>query len=60
MTSMPMWTLIIAHLAQNWGFWILVTNMPTYLNYILKFDIKSVRFLGRIIIFLFNIILYII
>lgn len=41
-----MWTLIIAHLGQNWGFWILVTNMPTYLNYILKFNIKSVRFLG--------------
>lgn len=44
MTSIPMWTLIIAHLGQNWGFWILVTNMPTYLNYILKFNIKSVRF----------------
>jgi len=40
-----MWTLIIAHLTQNLGFWILLTNMPTYINYILQFDIKSVRYL---------------
>lgn len=43
--SMPMWSLIIVHLTQNWGFWILLTNMPTYINYILKFNIKSVRLL---------------
>lgn len=41
--STPMWTLLIVHLTQNWGFLILLTNMPTYLNYILKFNIKSVK-----------------
>ncbi|CAH1716905.1 putative inorganic phosphate cotransporter [Aphis gossypii] len=44
--SIPMWTLIIAHLTQNLGFWILLTNMPTYINYILKFNIKSNGFLS--------------
>jgi len=40
---MPMWTLIIVHLMQNWGIIILQTHMPTYLNYVLKFNIESVR-----------------
>ncbi|XP_025422383.1 putative inorganic phosphate cotransporter isoform X2 [Sipha flava] len=46
--SMPMWTLLISHMAQNWGFWILLTNMPTYINYILKFNIKSNGFLSAL------------
>lgn len=39
-----MWAILIAHLAQNWGYWILQTDIPTYINYILKFNIKSVRY----------------
>ncbi|PSN41741.1 hypothetical protein C0J52_16921, partial [Blattella germanica] len=31
-TSLPMWALIIAHSGQNWGFWTLLTEMPTYMN----------------------------
>lgn len=40
-TSLPMWSLIIAHCGQNWGFWTLLTEMPTYMNNVLGFDFKK-------------------
>ena len=41
-TSLPMWALIIAHSGQNWGFYTLLTEMPSYMNSILKFDLQDV------------------
>lgn len=41
-TSLPMWAVIIAHCGQNWGFFTLLTEMPSYMNSILKFDLTSV------------------
>nr|XP_050846218.1 putative inorganic phosphate cotransporter isoform X1 [Vespula vulgaris] len=40
-TSTPMWALIIAHCGQSWGYWTLLTEMPTYLNSVLGFDIEK-------------------
>ncbi|XP_050443632.1 putative inorganic phosphate cotransporter isoform X2 [Adelges cooleyi] len=40
-TSVPMWAILVAHFSQNWGFWTLLNNTPTYINEILKFNIKS-------------------
>lgn len=42
LTSMPVYALIIVHSAQNWGFWMLLTKMPTYMKGVLGFDIKKV------------------
>ncbi|XP_026482240.1 putative inorganic phosphate cotransporter [Ctenocephalides felis] len=39
--SLPMWSLLVAHCGHNWGFWTLLTEMPTYMNDILLFDLKS-------------------
>lgn len=39
--SGPLWALLIVHLAQNWGFWTLLTLMPTYISGVLHFDIKK-------------------
>lgn len=41
-TSVPMWALIIVHCGQNWGYWTLITELPTYMNDILKFNLKEV------------------
>lgn len=41
-TSKPFWALLISHCAQNWGFWTLLTQIPSYMNHVLNFDIKSV------------------
>lgn len=40
-TSGPVWALILTHIAQNWGFYTLLTELPTYMKNILHFDIKS-------------------
>ncbi|XP_071038026.1 sialin-like isoform X2 [Parasteatoda tepidariorum] len=47
-TSIPMWALIIAHTGHNFGYYLLMTEMPTYLNNILHFDLKSNGFLSAI------------
>lgn len=41
-TSKPFWALLICHCAQNWGFWTLLTQIPSYMKHVLDFDIKSV------------------
>ncbi|KAG7208912.1 hypothetical protein KM043_015092 [Ampulex compressa] len=40
-TSVPMWALIIAHCGQNWGYWTLLTEMPSYMNAVLNFKIEE-------------------
>ncbi|XP_015524838.1 putative inorganic phosphate cotransporter isoform X1 [Neodiprion lecontei] len=40
-TSQPMWALLVVHCAQTWGFWMLLTEIPTYLHAILDFNIKE-------------------
>lgn len=40
-TSAPMIALTIAHCCHNWGFWTLLTEMPTYMKNVLDLDIKS-------------------
>lgn len=40
-TSLPFISLILVHCAHNWGFWTLLTEMPTYMKSILGMDIKS-------------------
>lgn len=44
-TSQPMWALIIVHCGQNWGFWMLLTEMPTYMSKVVGFSIKEVSML---------------
>ena len=40
-TSVPFYAILIAHCCQNWGFYTLLTELPTYMNKILHFDIKE-------------------
>lgn len=39
--SMPVWAIIVAHTCSNWGWYMLLVKLPTYMRYILKFDIQS-------------------
>uniref|UniRef100_A0A182ST52 Major facilitator superfamily (MFS) profile domain-containing protein n=1 Tax=Anopheles maculatus TaxID=74869 RepID=A0A182ST52_9DIPT len=41
LTSAPMIALTIAHSCHNWGFWTLLTEMPTYMKEVLEKDIKK-------------------
>lgn len=41
-TSVPMWALIIVHCGQNWGYWTLITELPTYMNEVLEYKLVDV------------------
>eukprot|EP00054_Salpingoeca_dolichothecata_P009968 m.56136 g.56136 ORF g.56136 m.56136 type:complete len:506 (+) comp18714_c0_seq2:100-1617(+) len=39
--SLPLWGLTIMHFCQNWGFYTLLTCLPTFLNDVLRFSIQD-------------------
>ncbi|KAL9917943.1 putative inorganic phosphate cotransporter isoform 2-T2 [Glossina fuscipes fuscipes] len=41
LTSVPFLVLTLVHCTHNWGFWTLLTEIPTYMKNILGMDIKS-------------------
>ncbi|GFW06674.1 hypothetical protein TNCV_3287751 [Trichonephila clavipes] len=41
LSSFSVWALVITHFGQNWGFYTLLTELPTYLSSILHFNIKK-------------------
>uniref|UniRef100_A0A3Q3JW88 Major facilitator superfamily (MFS) profile domain-containing protein n=1 Tax=Monopterus albus TaxID=43700 RepID=A0A3Q3JW88_MONAL len=43
MLSVPLWAIIIAKMCSNWAYYTLLTSLPTYMDNILHFDLKSVR-----------------
>ncbi|XP_063624676.1 putative inorganic phosphate cotransporter [Cydia splendana] len=41
LTSMPFISLIIVHCCQHWGFWTLMTEIPSYMSQVLGVNIKA-------------------
>ena len=41
--SPPVWGIIIAHFCGNFGYYVLLTTMPTYFSQALGFDLGTVR-----------------
>lgn len=46
--SKPVWALSVAHMANNWGFYTLLTCLPTFLKDILQFDIARSGFVSAL------------
>ncbi|KAK3802944.1 hypothetical protein RRG08_051700 [Elysia crispata] len=40
-TSSAVWAIVAAHVASNWGLYVFLTCLPTYMKEILKFDIET-------------------
>ncbi|XP_059615084.1 putative inorganic phosphate cotransporter isoform X4 [Phlebotomus argentipes] len=40
-TSLPFLSLMLVHCGHNWGFWTLLTKIPTYMKNVLDMDIKQ-------------------
>ncbi|XP_045476662.1 putative inorganic phosphate cotransporter [Harmonia axyridis] len=40
-SSAPFWAIIIAHLCSNWGWYMVLTELPTYMKNVLNFKIKE-------------------
>ncbi|XP_065056237.1 vesicular glutamate transporter 2.1-like [Rhopilema esculentum] len=48
LSSGPVWAIIIANFTTNWGNYILLTSLPTYLKLVLKFDLQKAGFLAAL------------
>jgi len=48
LTSLPVWATVLAHFAENWGFYTLLTQLPTFLNDVSGFRIDKTGFLSAI------------
>lgn len=46
--SLPVWAIIIAHFAENWGFYTLLTELPSYMNDVFDFDFHSAGLLAAL------------
>ncbi|CAH2106478.1 unnamed protein product [Euphydryas editha] len=44
--SMPLWSLIVAGIGHDWGYFTMVTDLPKYMTDVLKFNIKSAGLLS--------------
>lgn len=41
LTSSSVWAIVIAHVGNNWGFWTLLTEIPSYMQDVLNFSLKD-------------------
>ncbi|XP_049792910.1 vesicular glutamate transporter 1-like isoform X1 [Schistocerca nitens] len=48
LTSLPVWAIMIAHFSENWGFYTLLTELPTFMKEQLGFDLQSAGLLGSL------------
>ncbi|OXU21743.1 hypothetical protein TSAR_011588 [Trichomalopsis sarcophagae] len=47
-TSLPMWAIAITQCGQSWAFYTLLTELPTYMDRILHFDVQQDAFLSAL------------
>ncbi|KAK7862498.1 hypothetical protein R5R35_005921 [Gryllus longicercus] len=46
LTSMPVWAIVVAHFCENWGFYTLLTQLPSFMKDTLHFDLKQAGFMS--------------
>lgn len=39
--SVPVWAIVAAHFAENWGFYTWLTELPTFMKHVLKVDLTE-------------------
>ncbi|GAB0099705.1 hypothetical protein DMENIID0001_155920 [Sergentomyia squamirostris] len=48
LTSTAVWAIIASHFAENWGFFTLLTQLPTFLKETLNFELEKTGFISAI------------
>ncbi|KAK5883235.1 hypothetical protein CesoFtcFv8_019589 [Champsocephalus esox] len=46
--SVPLWAIIITQMCANWSYYTLLTSLPSYMDNVMHFDIKSNGFLSAL------------
>ncbi|KAK4872492.1 hypothetical protein RN001_014521 [Aquatica leii] len=47
-SSLPFWAILVAHMGHNYGYETLMTELPSYMNQVLHFSLKSNGFLSAL------------
>jgi hypothetical protein len=42
LTSAPVWAIVVGHTCAVFGIYLVLTTLPTYMKYVLRFDIQQV------------------
>lgn len=48
LTSLPVLAIVVSHFSYNWGFYTLLTHLPSYMKDVLEFDLKKSGFLSAV------------
>ncbi|XP_054262496.1 vesicular glutamate transporter 1-like [Macrosteles quadrilineatus] len=48
LTSMPVWAIVAAHFCENWGFYTLLTQLPTFMKDTLNFQLEKAGFMSSL------------
>lgn len=48
LTSLPVWAIIMAHFTENWGIYTLITQLPTFMEDTLKFELEKSGFMSAL------------
>ncbi|XP_058795402.1 sialin-like [Phymastichus coffea] len=48
LSSPAVWAIITAHCSENWGFYTMITQLPTFMNDALDFDLEKAGFLSAL------------
>lgn len=48
LTSGPVWAIVVAHFSENWGFYTLLTFLPTFMKDVYKFETSATGWLSAI------------
>ncbi|XP_049766857.1 vesicular glutamate transporter 2-like [Schistocerca cancellata] len=48
LTSMPVWSIVMAHFCENWGFYTLLTQLPTFMKDAMHFNLKEAGFMSAL------------
>lgn len=47
LSSLPVWAIVMAHFTENWGFYTWLTELPTFMHDILKFNLQEVSTVNK-------------
>ncbi|XP_076751180.1 major facilitator superfamily transporter 9 [Xylocopa sonorina] len=47
-TSPPVWAIVAAHFSENWGFYTMLTQLPTFMNDVLDFKLDKTGYLSAL------------
>ncbi|KAL0892421.1 hypothetical protein ABMA27_015534 [Loxostege sticticalis] len=48
LTSAPVWAIVMAHFSENWGFYTLLTFLPTFMQDVFKFETSQTGWLSAV------------